>query len=73
MKSNIIFLITIITFGSILFACQKKNYICNCTTTDSLGVSTTTLTSIYGKKDDAKKECESLSKVYNNKTTICSM
>ncbi|MEN9522398.1 MAG: hypothetical protein RL065_775 [Bacteroidota bacterium] len=71
MKANIIFFITIITFGTILFACQKKNHICNCTTTDSLGVSTTTLTTIYGKTDDAKKQCEGLSKVYNGKSTIC--
>jgi hypothetical protein len=73
MKQSLVFAFSFVVIIGFITSCDKKNYICNCTTTDSLGASTSTYTSIYGKKEAAKTECEKLSKVYNGKTTVCGL
>ncbi|MFM2225330.1 MAG: hypothetical protein RJA07_1532 [Bacteroidota bacterium] len=73
MKIQLI-IIAIIIFGSTFFACEKRDFICNCTTTDSTGVVTATIhTSLHGNKTDVQKQCENLSSSKNGKTTLCGL
>ncbi|MEY2828162.1 MAG: hypothetical protein RIQ33_20 [Bacteroidota bacterium] len=70
-----ILITTTIIAATLLFACQKTEFICTCNTTDSSGAteSLTSVTSLPGSHDQAKASCQKLSTTNGTKSTICSM
>ena len=63
-------LLTIVALSSC-----KKDYTCKCTITDSSGFlgTTTTSTTINGKKKDVKKACENANSTVGTLSTSCTI